>query len=117
LQIFKQYQMKKTIFLFLLAIGSFQFTNAQVKSQSANCQQKINELTTQRDSLEALFNNALYFLDSITGLNIRLKEQVNKQKTELDKTKKQVADQNVRIEKLEADVKRLSPDTKKKSMP
>src|SRR5258705_3396969 len=109
--------MTKNILLLALTYTIFcpHSLSAQATPAKTTCEYKLNELTSQNDSLMLLYNGALYFLDSTVGMNNKLKEQLNKQKLELTKAKKQLSDQNAKIEKLEADVKPLSQPSKKKS--
>jgi septal ring factor EnvC (AmiA/AmiB activator) len=100
----------RKIIFFLLVFISFnsKTLKAQVTASKQNCEAKVNELTAQRDSIQQLFNDALVFLDSTVGVNNKLKKQLKQKKQELDKAKQQASDQNARIQKLEADVKKLS---------
>lgn len=116
--------MKKTIFILIIAA-------AASCPHSLNAQQA--NLRSQRDSLLALYNATLVMLDSVAGNNIELakelgkvnaqvamlKKEINKLSKEKNETataltnaKKTIADQNTRISKLEAEVKRLSPPKK-----
>jgi hypothetical protein len=109
--------MKKIFFLLALIYAALcpMPLNAQKTPANTECEQRMNAIKTQNDSLQMLYNDALGVLDSVVGMNYKLKEQLNKQKNELTKAKKQVSNQNAKIEKLEADVKRLSQSSKKKS--
>jgi septal ring factor EnvC (AmiA/AmiB activator) len=109
--------MKKTILLLALSYAALypQEANAQKKPVNTDCEYRVNVLKSQNDSLQLLYNDVLGILDSTIGTNNKLKEQLNKQKLELNKAKKQISDQNAKIEKFEADVKRLSQSSNKKS--
>ena len=119
--------MKKSIALIAFSLAVCFSLNAQNNSAKTNCQQKIDELTSQRDSLMALYNYALTMLDSLVGTNIELtnqlktrNDQVNQLKTqfneilkkkndctsELERSKKSLSDQKVQIEKLEGELKK-----------
>jgi len=115
--------MKKFIFVLILAVASF--WSKPVKAQST--------YQAQRDSIQALFTYVLIELDSVMGKNIELTKQLSKQSSEMAKlkmevenllkkksetaseiakTKKLLSDQTALIEKLEAEIKRLSQPKK-----
>jgi len=94
----------------------------------ASKSQKVS-LQSQRDSLQELFNASLVMLDSLAGNNFKLTKQIeklniqvatlqkeinklSKEKNEttaaLTNAKKIIADQNITINKLEAELKRLT---------
>ena len=116
--------MKKTISI--LIIVSAACCPVLLKAQEAT-------LKSQRDSLQALYFESLNILDSLAGKNfelakelekcnsqvLSLKKEINKlskEKTEsataLTNAKKIITDQNTTINKLEADIKRLSKPKK-----
>jgi len=82
--------MKKTILLLALIYTALcpEQLKAQITPANTECEHRVNELKSQNDSLQMLYDAALGFLDSTVGMNNKLKEQLNKQKTELTKTKK-----------------------------
>jgi chromosome segregation ATPase len=107
--------MKKSMVIFACVLAFTSSLNAQSNSSNQNCQQKINELTSERDSMQALFNDVLVRLDSLAGTNIDMvnqlkarKADLSRLKSELDKARKQISDQNIRIEKLERDLKQAN---------
>lgn len=93
--------MKKTIFV--LAICFFVF-GSTIKAQ--NCEQRVKELTSQRDSLQMLYFDALSILDSTVGTNNRLTEQLKNRNAEIAKLKKEIDNLRKKNQKLEADMKR-----------
>ena len=93
--------MKKTIFV--SAVCFFVFAST-IKAQ--NCEQKLNELTAQRDSLQMLYFEALSILDSTVGTNNRLTEQLKNRNAEMARLKKEIDNLRKKNQKLEADLKR-----------
>ena len=98
--------MKKTIFFLPFMLGFCLLAHAQVAKQKSDCQEKIDQLISQRDSMLELYNYTLVALDSTVGISLGLKQQLNT-------AKRKISDQNIRIQKLEGDVKRLSQSAKK----
>lgn len=121
--------MKKAILLlFVLTLFSALSLHAQ-NTPLRKCEIQINVLTSQRDSLGALYLLVLSRLDSVVGDYLEQEKQIKKMdvqitqlKTEINNTlkkkndaadglaraKKLIADQNILIQKLEAEIKRLS---------
>ena len=64
--------MKKLIAILTLMLAACGDKNAQNNSAETDCQQKINNATAQRDSVQLLYNDVLGRLDSVTGSNINL---------------------------------------------
>jgi chromosome segregation ATPase len=125
--------MKKAFLLFfILSFWSSSEINAQ-NTALQKCEMKVKTLTSQRDSLQILYFAVLTRLDSLTGDYIalekkskkmdteivQLKREINDQLTnksdtisQLTTAKKLIADQNDLIQKLEAEIKRLSQKQK-----
>jgi len=118
--------MKKIIFILALMVAV-----CFSKSMSA---QTANQLRTQRDSIHALFMYTLNQYDSLVTRNNEIEKRLEKQRLELADLKKQVEsvlknkDESAKelnkakelieelvltIDKLEAEVKRLTPPKKK----
>lgn len=119
--------------LFILSFCCMSYVVNAQNTQLQKCENKINLLIAQRDSLQALYFAVLTRLDSLTGDYLHIKKEVNKTNEELTQlnrevigalksksdadaklatAKKLIADQNDLIQKLEAEVKRLSQKTK-----
>jgi peptidoglycan hydrolase CwlO-like protein len=116
--------MKKTIFILIIV-------SAACCPQSMKAQEAV--LKSQRDSLQAMYYEALTLLDSLAGKNMdlskelekcnaqlsalkkdvnRLSKEKNETATALASAKKIITDQNTTINKLEAEIKRLSQPKK-----
>ena len=116
--------MKEITFILIIVMAAC--SPVLMKAQEAN-------LKSQRDSLQAMYYEALTLLDSLAGKNMDLskelekcnvqlsvlKKDVNRLSKEKNETagaltsaKKIIADQNTTINKLEAEIKRLSQPKK-----
>src|SRR5436190_3573589 len=91
--------MKKRFCLATVIIAICSLTmNAQVKnfkpcdSLRMLYEGRVNELTSQRDSVQALFNDALIRLDTIVGVNITFNKQLDDRNAEFTQMKKELLD-------------------------
>ena len=116
---------------FILFMLSFLFVSriAAQNTPLQKCEMKTKMLTMQRDSMEVLYFMVLSRLDSVVGDYLGQAEQIQKMNTEIRQlkteinnlakkkndtitelavAKKLISHQNILIQKMEAEIKRLS---------
>jgi len=82
--------MKNSIAVLALVLAACVNKNAPNNPTDTNCQQTIDNLTSQKDSMQVLYNDALGRLDSIYGANINLTNLLKARDSQIVQLKRRI---------------------------